>query len=615
MSTTPHFNLYKPLTNETGWGALVDANCDVIDTQMQASVDAAAAETAARIAADAAEVTARGAAVSSEATTRSTADGVLATAITSEATTRSNADALKANISSLSAVAFSGVYTDLTAKPQLAITKAATTSKFFTAYDAATGLFTNAQPAATDITGLAAVATSGSYTDLTSKPQLAVTKAAVTSNFFTAYDSTTGAFTNGQPAFTDVSGVATLAQLPTGYTWDKLGSAAGALTLANGTNNTTFNQTSAATWKWANTTPTFASLVLTQASIAGTTVTYTGTITGGAANAYVGATATIAGFVNAGNNGAFVVTASTATTLVVTNAGGVNETHAGTAVGAAQSSPTSTYSAQYSASPIATAEDTWTVQSVLASTAANAASYFKITHTGSTGQTSVVVPDGASTKPSIAFASSLTTGIFSGPSSLAFVCGAVNTFVLASNIVRVSATSILGFSSSDPAAAGTDAALFRSAAGVIGICGSSAITPANLTSPSANGAAWTHGQASELLVLSTVGLTTDTVGNLLPAGAIIDSVVCRVTTAITTTTNWAVGDASQAARFSSANATLTLGTTSVGLNQADPTVASANLGPVQVAAAKVRISCSGSNPGAGAIRITVFYRQFIPPAS
>lgn len=41
----------------------------------------------------------------------------------------------------------------------------------------------------------------------------------------------------------------------------------------------------------------------------------------------------IGGFLNAGNNGTFTITSNTATTLVVTNASGVNETHAGTAGG------------------------------------------------------------------------------------------------------------------------------------------------------------------------------------------------------------------------------------------------------------------------------------------
>ncbi len=58
---------------------------------------------------------------------------------------------------------------------------------------------------------------------------------------------------------------------------------------------------------------------------------YTGTITGGAANAFVGVTFTIAGFTSAANNGTFVATASTATTLTLANVAGVAETHAATA--------------------------------------------------------------------------------------------------------------------------------------------------------------------------------------------------------------------------------------------------------------------------------------------
>lgn len=123
----------------------------------------------------------------------------------------------------------------------------------------------------------------------------------------------------------------------------------------------------------------------------------------------------------------------------------------------------------------------------------------------------------------------------------------------------------------------------------------------------ANGAALTIGSATELLTLSTVGLTTDTTANLLPANAIILAVDCRITTTITTTTNWAVGDGTTSARFSSANATLTAGTVSVGLNHMQGSVATDAAGPVQTTAAKVRITCTGSNPGAGVIRITVHY--------
>lgn len=75
-----------------------------------------------------------------------------------------------------------------------------------------------------------------------------------------------------------------------------------------------------------------AALTLTQAAFSAGSVTYTGTITGGGSNALVGAVIYVSGFSNSGNNGVFTVTASTTTTLVVTNASGVNETHAGTAV-------------------------------------------------------------------------------------------------------------------------------------------------------------------------------------------------------------------------------------------------------------------------------------------
>ena len=75
-------------------------------------------------------------------------------------------------------------------------------------------------------------------------------------------------------------------------------------------------------------------LTLTQVSVSGTAVTYTGTITGGGANAYAGWAFAMTGFTNASNNGTFIVTASTATTLVVTLVAQVNETHAGTATSA-----------------------------------------------------------------------------------------------------------------------------------------------------------------------------------------------------------------------------------------------------------------------------------------
>lgn len=130
----------------------------------------------------------------------------------------------------------------------------------------------------------------------------------------------------------------------------------------------------------------------------------------------------------------------------------------------------------------------------------------------------------------------------------------------------------------------------------------------------ANGAYWFEAYAMELITLSTSGTTTDSSANLLPANSIIQGVTCRVTTTITTATDWSVGDPTTAARFSSANATLTSGTTSVGLNHHAGSVSTDAAGPTQATAAKLRITTTGT-PGAGAVRCTVFYSQFSPPTS
>jgi hypothetical protein len=73
-------------------------------------------------------------------------------------------------------------------------------------------------------------------------------------------------------------------------------------------------------------------LVLTAvAASSGGTAVYTGTITGGAANAFAGKTFVVAGFAGANNDGTFVATASSATTLTLENGAATAETHAGTA--------------------------------------------------------------------------------------------------------------------------------------------------------------------------------------------------------------------------------------------------------------------------------------------
>ena len=75
-----------------------------------------------------------------------------------------------------------------------------------------------------------------------------------------------------------------------------------------------------------------AALVLTSvAASSGGVAVYTGTITGGGTNNFVGQRFTIAGFAKGSNNGVFVATANDTTTLTLANTVAVAETHAGTA--------------------------------------------------------------------------------------------------------------------------------------------------------------------------------------------------------------------------------------------------------------------------------------------
>jgi parallel beta-helix repeat protein len=130
----------------------------------------------------------------------------------------------------------------------------------------------------------------------------------------------------------------------------------------------------------------------------------------------------------------------------------------------------------------------------------------------------------------------------------------------------------------------------------------------------ANGAQWISGSATELLTLSTSGTTTDTTANLLPANSIIESVTTDVTTTITTAVSFSVGDPTTAARFSASAGGMTATSTRVGIDHWSGAVSTLATGPSQAAAAKVRIT-TNANPGAGVVRITVFYRQFVAPTS
>jgi hypothetical protein len=115
------------------------------------------------------------------------------------------------NKPNLAPVATSGDYNDLANKPALPLTKTSAPHIFLTGYSASTGVFSTAQPNASDVSGLATVASTGSYNDLLNKPVLAASVAFVPNQFLTSYNAVTGLFTKAQPAYTDISG---LPQLP-----------------------------------------------------------------------------------------------------------------------------------------------------------------------------------------------------------------------------------------------------------------------------------------------------------------------------------------------------------------------------------------------------------------
>jgi hypothetical protein len=111
--------------------------------------------------------------------------------------------------------------------------------------------------------------------------------------------------------------------------------------------------------------------------------------------------------------------------------------------------------------------------------------------------------------------------------------------------------------------------------------------------------------------LSTIATTTNTGLNCLPATAVIDAVAYRITVTITTAVSFTVGDGTTAARFCSTQNTMTAGTTGICFVQADQTGAA---GPRQTAAAAVRVT-TNANPGAGAIRLIVYYHTWTAPTS
>lgn len=539
-------------------------------------------------------------------------------------------------------------------------TLAKVTHQFLDSYSAATGLLTQSQPADADL----------SVTDITTNNVSTTAHgfAPKAPNDATKYlDGTAVYSVPPYPVISVFGRTGAVVAVAGDYTWDKLGNAAGALTLANAGNATTFNQTSAVTWTWANTT----------AATSGTSqsspiLSVTGTYWTGAASATD--KWTIQDVVANGTNGTselkILHTGSTGSAIVdvalvalasgtggpfVTGGLGFDGTKATAAsapaiLGAMAANifalvPSSSTSVNqtnalrfYTNAGTTSAQFSWDI--LCNHNSGGNASFIIQAEQGVVGQsmgfycamgTSTIAPgitlggNGGNNGQNFSATSgaqvgvSVGTGIagigdvrFNPASGTAnFVGLQVKPVINQTGTASGSYTGLLVNAVETALLGSTNKLLDLQSGATGGVSRFSVDNSGQVTESTANGAQWVIGQASELLTLSTVGTTTDTVANLLPANAIIESVVARVTTTITTATNWELGDATTPGRFSAPNSTLVAGTTQVGLVHVDQTGAA---GPRQTAAAKVRVTVTGT-PAGGVIRITVFYRQFVAPTS
>lgn len=170
----------------------------------------------------------------------------------------------------------------------------------------------------------------------------------------------------------------------------------------------------------------------------------------------------------------------------------------------------------------------------------------------------------------------------------------------------VSGTGFSTYLASPPAIGGT-----APAAGTFTTLTADSIASADSTVFGAS-ASYTSAKCETAGAPSTLTATYTTGQNCLPANALIDAVVYRITTGITgTTTSFTIGDGTIAARFCAAQSTLTIGTTGVCFAQTDQTGTS---GPRQVSAAPIVVTSNGTIT-AGAIRLIVFYHTWVPPTS
>jgi hypothetical protein len=108
--------------------------------------------------------------------------------------------------------------------------------------------------------------------------------------------------------------------------------------------------------------------------------------------------------------------------------------------------------------------------------------------------------------------------------------------------------------------------------------------------------------------VNTGSATTTTAQSCLPANSVIDFVVYRVTTAITTATSFTVGKSGSTSLYCGSQTSLTLGSTGICFAQTGST------GAIETSAAAVVVTFN-TTPGAGAMRIEVISHTAVPPTS
>jgi hypothetical protein len=129
----------------------------------------------------------------------------------------------------------------------------------------------------------------------------------------------------------------------------------------------------------------------------------------------------------------------------------------------------------------------------------------------------------------------------------------------------------------------------------------------------------TQGAGTTVVVTAVTGgsagnsilFTAGTSANLTVDGA----GTLGATTAGATATGWKLSDPTTAGRFSTNDATLTLGHSHVGLLHMAGGISTDATGPVQVAAAKARVTVAGGIPDTGKCRVSVFALEFTPATS